>query len=124
MHPLAMPPEDEKYCYEESRAIQICPVNTARMEILRFNTAVDNFNLPSIGFLSLLSLKLILVLLKVDYTLSAKNFSLACSLHFDEVQAALQNVTIHLPMPTSCSKYSAENWFISNTGFASKIAFQ
>ncbi|CBY11071.1 unnamed protein product [Oikopleura dioica] len=89
--------------YEESRAIQICPVNTARMEILRFNTAFDNFNLP--------------ILLKVDYTISAKNFSLACSLHFDEMQnlASLQNVTIHLPMATSCSKFSSENWFISNT---------
>ena len=46
MHPLAIPPENEKYSYEESRAIQICPVNTARMEILRFNTAFESFNLP------------------------------------------------------------------------------
>ena len=47
IHPLAIPPEDEKYSYEETRTIKICPVNTARMEILRFNTAVDSFNLPS-----------------------------------------------------------------------------
>ena len=44
MHPLAIPPENEKYSYEESRAIQIYPVNTARMEILRFNTAFESFN--------------------------------------------------------------------------------
>ena len=48
MHPLAIPPENEKYSYEEmSHVIQICPVNTARMEILRFNTAFESFNLPS-----------------------------------------------------------------------------
>ncbi|CAG5079792.1 Oidioi.mRNA.OKI2018_I69.PAR.g9371.t2.cds [Oikopleura dioica] len=101
IHPLAIPPEDEKYSYEETRTIKICPVNTARMEILRFNTAVDSFNLP--------------ISLKVDYTLSPKNFSIACSMHFDEVQASLKNVTIHLPMPTNCARYSTDTWFISNT---------
>ena len=86
------------------------------MEILRFNTAVDSFNLPSKRPYFPKSLIQPLVSLKVDYTLSPKNFSIACSMHFDEVQASLKNVTIHLPLPINCSRYSADTWFISNTG--------